>query len=147
MTGPTVDPGKLMESARGARRNAYAPYSGFTVGAAILAESGEIYTGCNVENASYGLSSCAERNAVFQAVGAVGPGLRIIAVSIAGTPGQPAYPCGACRQVLSELAANIPVFVEDGDQLRELHLAELLPHAFEINNAGAEGAGERSPDA
>ena len=100
---------RLITAAQAARRNAYAPYSHFTVGAALLAQDGTIYTGCNVENASYGLSICAERNAVFHAVAS---GTRdFLAVAVATENG--VTPCGACRQVLAEFNPQMTVLLVD----------------------------------
>jgi cytidine deaminase len=121
---------ELVEAAQVARRRAYAPYSGFTVGAAVLTRSGAIYTGCNVENASYGLTMCAERVAIHNAVAA---GEReVMAVAVASEPG--ATPCGACRQVLAEFAPQpevLRVIVVDGrGNERPYTLEELLPASF-----------------
>jgi cytidine deaminase len=121
---------ELVEAAQVARRRAYAPYSGFTVGAAVLTSSGAIYTGCNVENASYGLTMCAERVAIHNAVAA---GEReVMAVAVASEPG--ATPCGACRQVLAEFAPQpevLRVIVVDGrGNERPYTLEELLPASF-----------------
>ncbi len=119
---------RLEEMACAARQQAYAPYSDFQVGAAVQAASGAIYTGVNVENASYGLTICAERAAVFQAVSA---GERAItAVAVCTQNG--VSPCGACRQVLREFtAADCPVFIVDAaGQRRETTMAALLPQSF-----------------
>ncbi len=125
---------KLLQKAGEARKNAYAVYSGYTVGAAVLAESGEIYGGCNVENASYGLTMCAERNAVFAAVAA--GERKLCAVLIVGPPdGEKPYPCGACRQVLAEFAEEpgMPVLVAAPDgTCEEYRLDELLPYSFQL---------------
>ena len=126
---------QLLDAAREAGKNAYAPYSGYHVGAAVLADNGEIFTGCNVENASYGLTNCAERTAIFKAVSS---GVRKIkAIAIAGpVGGSPAYPCGACRQVIAEFAeaADMPIYVSTGAESSETYtLAELLPKGFELN--------------
>jgi cytidine deaminase len=123
---------KLVNSAKKARENAYAPYSKFKVGASVLAESGKIYVGCNVENASYGLTVCAERNAIFNAV--VNGEKKILGIAIIADVSKPAPPCGACRQVMVEFAGDIPVILENMEQKREIiPLFELLPHRFEFD--------------
>ena len=128
-------PDQLLDAAREAGKNAYAPYSGYHVGAAVLTDNGEIYTGCNVENASYGLTNCAERTAIFKAVSS--GARKIKAIAIAGpVGGSPAYPCGACRQVIAEFAeaADMPIYVSTGAESSETYtLAELLPKGFELN--------------
>ncbi len=120
--------GQLIAAAREAREFAHAPYSGFRVGAALLAKDGAIFTGCNVENSSYSLTCCAERNAVFAAVG---EGRRdFIAIAIVAD-GEAVPPCGACRQVLSEFAPDISVILLDRhEQHRILTLTNLLPEPF-----------------
>ncbi len=128
-----VDWDALIVAAKQVRENAYAPYSQFQVGAALLGKSGRIYVGCNVENASYGLTICAERNAVFSAVAA---GEReFVALVIAGKDAK-VFPCGACRQVLAEFCDDLPIRIvgEDGAQT-ETNLRELLPHAFRFRNS------------
>lgn len=122
-----TDRDALLSAAAAIRAQAYAPYSHFTVGAAVLGEDGQIYTGVNVENASYGLTICAERTAVVKAVTA---GVqRIVAVAVCTENG--VSPCGACRQVLAEFADDIPVWLCDAaGQVRELTLNQLLPHCF-----------------
>ena len=118
---------RLVSAAAFARERAYAPYSGFTVGAALLAADGAVYTGCNVENASYGLAVCAERNAVFHAVAQGAREFEAIAVVTANG----VTPCGACRQVLAEFAPQLTVIVADADGNQRIYpLVELLPHAF-----------------
>ncbi len=125
------DIARILAAAREVRLNAHAPYSGFAVGAAVLASSGCIYTGCNVENASYGLTICAERNAVAAAVAAGEKSLSAVAI-IADAP-EPVPPCGACRQVLVEFAGDVPVIMENlSGQRRMLSLHELLPWRFEF---------------
>lgn len=120
----------LINKARKAQRNAYAPYSKFTVGAALLAEDGTIYTGCNVENASYGLSMCAERNAIFHAAAA---GCRSIrAIAIAGDSDGYTTPCGACRQVMAEFHMGDVIMVKPDDTYIVVPLKELLPYTFEL---------------
>ncbi len=120
---------ELVQKAVEARQNAYAPYSKFPVGAALLAKDGRVFTGCNVENASYGLTVCAERVALFKAVseGAT----QFAALAVACGVGLCA-PCGACRQVLAEFAPDLKVIMADGEGRiwRESTLAELLPESF-----------------
>ncbi len=113
--------------------DAYAPYSQFKVGAAVLGATGRVYTGCNVENASYGLSICAERAAIFRAVSE--GELAIRAVAISNSTGKAAPPCGACRQVIAEFAPSddtVSVYVASEDGLESYTLDELLPRAFEL---------------
>ena len=120
----------LLEAAREARENAYAPYSRFLVGAAVLTDDGEIFAGANVENASYPLSVCAERSAVQRAVSE--GARRLVAVAVVGSsPDGPTWPCGGCRQVLHEFALDLVVVSEGPGGMRdERDLAELLPDAF-----------------
>ncbi|MEX2043875.1 MAG: cytidine deaminase [Opitutus sp.] len=124
---------RLEKAARAAARAAYAPYSRFRVGAAVLAESGGIYTGCNVENASYGLSNCAERTAIFSAVAAGERSLR--AVLVVTPTSKPAMPCGACRQVINEFGPEAAVIscCNTGER-RESTLPNLLSDAFGPGN-------------
>jgi cytidine deaminase len=118
-----------MAAARRAAARAYAPYSGFPVGAAVLGRSGRVHAGCNVENASYGLSICAERSAVFRAIGAGETGIEALVI-YTPTP-LPTAPCGACRQVLSEFGARLRVLcLCDGPQLVDTTLDALLPSRF-----------------
>jgi cytidine deaminase len=119
---------RLIEAASEVRDQAHAPYSGFAVGAAVLGGGGRIYVGCNVENASYGLSVCAERHAVAAVVSAGGRNIEGLAVVTDTSP--PSSPCGACRQVLVEFG-DFPVILAnlDGDQILT-SVTELLPDAF-----------------
>ncbi len=119
----------LKAAARSAAEQAYCPYSGFRVGAAVLTDSGEIFAGCNVENASYGLTLCAERNAIFQMVA---KGFtQILAVAIYTPTTRPSAPCGACRQVILEFGANAEIFANcEGPATLRTRLPELLPVAF-----------------
>jgi cytidine deaminase len=124
-----VDLETLMDRARDASTRAYAPYSGFRVGAAILTEGDEVHAGCNVENASYGLAICAERNAAA-AMALADPGDREIrSVAISSPDASPCFPCGACRQVLREFGCK-EIVVENGSGLRRYPFEEILPHAF-----------------
>ena len=121
----------LVAAAVKARRHAAAPYSRFRVGAALLAADGRVFTGCNVESASYGLTVCAERTAVFKALSEGARGFRAVAVVTAAD--QPTSPCGACRQVLWDQCRDIEVVMQTTDGRRaESRLAALLPHAFEF---------------
>ncbi|MBC7317834.1 cytidine deaminase [Candidatus Bipolaricaulota bacterium] len=124
-----VNEAELVKQAVEARRMAYAPYSGFSVGAALLAKDGRIFTGCNVENASYGLTVCAERVALFKAVSEGAK--EFVALAVACGEG-PCSPCGACRQVLYEFAPHLLVIMADGSgkNWRTARLSELLPHSF-----------------
>lgn len=124
----------LRQHAKQASQKAYAPYSSFPVGAAILMKSGEVISGCNVENVSYGLSNCAERTAVFSAI-AQGYNAQDIAAVVVYTPGDKAYaPCGACRQVLAEFLANDTLITSTSErQMRQWTIEELLPDAFEFD--------------
>jgi cytidine deaminase len=118
----------LKGAAMDARTNAYAPYSGFTVGAAVQTKSGAVFTGCNVENASYGATICAERAALAAAVAA---GHReLVALVIASGAKSPTPPCGICRQCLAELAPSLPIRSYAADAHAEYDLASLLPDAF-----------------
>lgn len=117
----------LMADAQAARANAYAPYSGFTVGAAVLTDDGTVVRGANVENASYSLTVCAERVAVCNAVAAGHTKLTAIAIDVDADNGQP---CGSCRQFLSEFNGDLQVsFVQNGD-VTTMSLSQLLPNAF-----------------
>ena len=118
-----------MNAAREAAEKAYAPYSRFLVGAAILTQGGAVHAGCNVENASYGLSICAERNAATTMVSA-GPGdRRIKSVAVFSPNASPCFPCGACRQFLREFGC-LEVVVEDGSGLRRYPFDQILPNSF-----------------
>jgi cytidine deaminase len=122
---------RLRAAARAASAHAYAPYSGFRVGAACVTGSGRIFTGVNVENASYGLTVCAERNAIFQAVAAGERDVRAVVV-YTPTP-EPATPCGACRQVLCEFGDDIAIVCCcDGNARLEYTAAALLPDRFRL---------------
>ena len=123
---------RLLDAARAARPNAYVPYSNFRVGAALCTDTGEVVTGGNVENASYGLAICAERSAVVAAVAA--GSRRFVAIAVAGNGPDPVTPCGACRQVLREFPKGVDLEVlcagELGDALVTTTLGALLPDSF-----------------
>ena len=120
---------ELINQAQSAYRQAYVPYSHYPVGSAVLFSSGKIYSGCNVENASYGLTVCAERNAIFQAIAQGERELKGIAIAVP-TDVFPS-PCGACRQVIREFAADCPVVLINGTgQTRLTSLKKLLPDSF-----------------
>jgi cytidine deaminase len=125
---------RLVQAARGARQRAYAPYSGYRVGAALATKNGKIFVGCNVENASYGACICAERGAIAQMV-AAGEGEPVACAVVTEGP-RPGSPCGICRQVLSEFARDMPIaLVGDGGaraSRRDTSLAALLPDAFRL---------------
>lgn len=123
---------ELMQIAEKAKNNAYAPYSDFHVGAVLLTKGGKIYTGCNIENASYGAAMCAERVAIYKAVSAGETDFTAIAVT--GST-DPCPPCGICRQVLSEFChADFQIITKAHDELESITLGELLPKAFELRN-------------
>ena len=120
----------LIALAREAAARAYSPYSTFQVGSALVSSSGGIFTGCNVENASYGLTICAERSAIFRAVAEEGPGMRIDALAVVCL-GHEFPPCGACRQVIVEFATpqTSVWFLSNGEAV-SMTMADLLPNAF-----------------
>lgn len=132
---------RLLAAARAARPAAYAPYSGFAVGAAVLARDGRVFCGVNVENASYGATLCAERVA---AASAIASGVReILAVAVVGPGGKPCPPCGICRQFLAEFGPSMEIILEDGRGGLEVHeLAELLPGAFLPQHLDEAGPGK-----
>ncbi len=123
---------KLLQASRDAMKNSYSPYSNFKVGAAALLKNGEIISGCNVENASYGLSNCAERTTIFMvyALGYTKEDIKAFAVS--GATREPIAPCGACRQVLSELLLpNTPIYLTNlNNDVTMTSIEELLPYCF-----------------
>ena len=119
----------LIAEAKNAMQNSYSPYSKFKVGAALLSDSGEIFKGCNIENASYGATICAERTAVFNAVS---QGVTHFSkLAIVSVNGEPTFPCGICRQVLCEfMDKSALILIEQGDEVAEYTLEELLPYSF-----------------
>ena len=126
-----MDLSHVIEAARAASEKAYAPYSGFRVGAAVLTEGGVVHAGCNVENASYGLAVCAERNAVFRMVADSVPENRKIRLAAVVSPdAAPCFPCGACRQVLREFGCEEVVMLKSSGAPVRYPFDALLPHAF-----------------
>ncbi|MBW6515798.1 MAG: cytidine deaminase [Candidatus Cloacimonetes bacterium] len=121
---------KLIDAARKAADRAYAPYSGYKVGAAIRSKKGNIYTGCNIENASYSLTVCAERNALAQAVINGEKEFSVIAIYVDSDMLFP--PCGACRQVLSEFSLDLRVIYANKNEIHTALIKELLPESFQL---------------
>jgi cytidine deaminase len=123
----------LLDQARAAAKNSYSPYSGFRVGAALRLTSGEVVTGTNVENVSYGLTICAERSALVRAVSEFGAAIRIAAVAVANLNNAASPPCGACRQMLAEFVLpDAPVAFPAADGLRVMSFSDVLPLAFDM---------------
>lgn len=125
---------ELMEKAKSARENAYVKYSGFKVGAAVLGDNGKIYKGANVENASYGLTICAERLAVFKAIN---DGVKQIkAIALIADTKNPVSPCGACRQVLAEFSDKHTLIIMGNitGEIIEKNMEEILPMGFDLND-------------
>lgn len=134
MSRPAPDFEPLVAAARAARERAYAPYSGYPVGAAVLAADGSVHAAANVENGIPALSACAERLAVAAAVNAGHRDLRALVVVTGSSP--PAYPCGLCRQTLAEFARDLPILcVNNRGERQETTLADLLPHPFRLDEA------------
>jgi cytidine deaminase len=123
---------KLERAARKVMRNAHAPYSKFRVGAAILLTNGKVFSGCNVENASYGMTNCAERTAIFSAVAQFGPKIEIRAVAVANDHSVACSPCGACRQVIYEFGPDATIFFQGAKGPKQAHITELLPEGFRL---------------
>jgi cytidine deaminase len=126
----------LIKLAAEARKRAYAPYSKLQVGAALVTTKGNIYSGCNVENASFGLTSCAERNAIFRAIAEEGPGMKIKTIAISANSTLAIPPCGACRQVIAEFrnkgkAGTTILFKTNKGRVRR-KMEDLLPDSFEF---------------
>jgi len=129
----------LVRQARAARKRAYAPYSNFLVGAAVLTKRGEVFTGCNVENASYGLCNCAERTALFAAIASGCKQGQFTHLAVIGDTPEPISPCGACRQVMLELGGPELVVIRANMQGQTLlsNANELLPGAFQLKKSRA----------
>jgi len=127
----------LIEKAREVRERAYVKYSNFKVGAALLCKSGKIYTGCNIENASYGATICAERVAFTKAISEGEKEFEAIAIVSSGD--KIAFPCGICRQFMSEFGMDLTLIFSDGQKIETYKLHELLPHAFTEFEAEVKG--------
>ena len=126
---------QLIASAKDSSLNAYCPYSNFPVGAAILTKDGAIFSGCNVENASFGLAMCAERNAIFQAVSKTDGPVEIEMIVVYTPTSTPTAPCGACRQVINEFGPDAEVIsVCEGPETMRMRLPDLLPSSFGPSN-------------
>jgi len=123
---------RLLRAARQVMKKAYAPFSKFRVGAAILTSKGQTFVGCNVENSSYGMTNCAERTAIFSAIAKDGPDLEIQAVAVANDHGVPCSPCGACRQVIYEFGPHAVVFYQGEKGAKQSLIADLLPEGFRL---------------
>ena len=123
---------RLEQAAAKVMKNAHAPYSKFRVGSAILLTNGKIFSGCNVENASYGMTNCAERTAIFSAVAELGPKIEIRAVAVTNDQGIACSPCGACRQVIYEFGPDATVFFQGSKGPKQAHITELLPEGFRL---------------
>lgn len=124
---------ELLECAKQAMQYAYTPYSNFKVGAAILMKSGKIYTGCNIENASYGATNCAERTAIFKAVSE--GETEIVTIAIVSSGGDFTYPCGICRQVIAEFMKEGEFIFENGQgDIQVIPLEKMFPYSFTKEN-------------
>ena len=125
---------RLVDTAREAASNAYAPYSGFRVGAAVVDEDGTVYTGANVENAAYGSAICAEGSAISNAVSSGARKLTTVAVACVDAPSaDEAYPCGNCRQLMNEFGVERVLVTSREGEVREHQLEDLLPHGFKLD--------------
>jgi cytidine deaminase len=129
---PAVTRERLLRSARRVMKNAYAPFSHFRVGAAILTSKGRVFAGCNVENSSYGMTNCAERTAIFSAIAKDGPELEIQAVAVVNDQGAPCSPCGACRQVIYEFGPRAVIFYQGEKGPKQSPITDLLPEGFRL---------------
>ncbi|GAC1437848.1 MAG: cytidine deaminase [Terriglobales bacterium] len=123
---------RLIQAAYEAAKNAYAMYSQFEVGAALLTADGEVVQGCNVENASYGLTMCAERSAIFRAVSKFGPVMSIRAMAVVNSEKAPCSPCGACRQVIYEFGSEAAIIFLSTHGWEEACITDLLPYGFRL---------------
>lgn len=129
---PSAKRERLLRAARKVMKNAYAPFSNFRVGAAILTSKGQVFVGCNVENSSYGMTNCAERTAIFSAIAKGGPKLEIQAVAVTNDHGVPCSPCGACRQVIYEFGPRAVIFYQGENGLKQTLITDLLPEGFRL---------------
>jgi cytidine deaminase len=138
MSAPQIAPDqqqRLLQTARGMLDKAYARFSHFQVGAAVLTERGGVYGGCNVENSSYGLTVCAERSAIFAAVAAEGPAMKVHAIAVCARhkgQDQAASPCGACRQVIFEFGSRALVLFQGPSGPQQVSISDLLPGGFRL---------------
>ena len=128
---------RLLRAARKVMKHAHAPYSNFRVGAAFLTTKGELFVGCNVENASYGMTNCAERTAIFSAVAQLGPKFEIRSMAVVNDQDVPCSPCGACRQVIYEFGPEATILFQGKTLQRKKawkksHITELLPEGFRL---------------
>ena len=123
---------QLVTAAKSALKHAYAPYSRFRVGAALLTTRGKVFLGCNVENASYGLTNCAERTAIFAAIAKLGPKMKIRAIAVVNGKSVACSPCGACRQVIYEFGPQATVLFPSAKGWKQAQIAELLPEGFRL---------------
>jgi cytidine deaminase len=131
-----MKPANLIAAAFQALEHAHAPYSEYLVGAALLCEDGTVFSGCNVENASFGLTNCAERTAIFSAVAAGHRNFTAMAIAASKEPAP--FPCGACRQVMAEFCGpDFPVYIAEGPGFKSATLGELLPHSFNLGDSNA----------
>lgn len=118
----------LLKMAYEATKNSYAPYSNFKVGAALLTEDGTVFTGCNVECASFGATNCAERTAIFKAI-SEGHN-KFVKIAVVSVSEKFTYPCGICRQVLNEFAPDIDIVLDNHGEIKVINLKEMLPYSF-----------------
>ena len=122
----------LLDAARSAMKNAHAPYSNFKVGAALRTTSGNIFVGCNIENASYGMTNCAERTAIFSAVAQLGSAMEIAEIAVVCEQDVPCAPCGACRQVIYEFGPKALVYFHGAKSWGSMPITDLLPEGFRL---------------
>jgi len=123
---------QLLQAAKDVLQQAYAPYSKFKVGAALLTKQGNLFAGCNVENSSFGLTICAERAAIFSAIAKEGPDMKILAITIVNEPNIPCCPCGACRQVIFEFGSEAIVIFPSSKGIEEVRMSDVLPWGFRL---------------